>query len=64
MQEYIDREFEQLPQDTIPEDPAVITVRNTLFVRMLILSLLVHLALVPLAVLPGKRSAGIPFTSM
>jgi protein TonB len=64
MQDYIDREIEQLPQETIPEDPNVTTVRNTLFVRMLILSLLIHLALTPLAVLPGKRSGGIPFSSM
>ena len=64
MREYIDREFEQLPQETIPEDPDVTTVRNTLFLRMLSLSILLHLVLTPLIYLPGKRTGGVPFSSM
>ena len=64
MDEQIDREFEQLArQETISEDASTVH-HNTLFLRMLSLSILLHLALTPLIYLPGKRTGGVPFSSM
>lgn len=64
MHDQIDREFEQpFPHHHVDEDAAAVR-RNTLFVRMLSLSILLHLAVTPLAFLPGKRSAGVPFSAI
>jgi protein TonB len=64
MEEQIDREFEQLYRpETVTADAAVVR-RNTLFLRMVTLSILLHLALTPLVFLPGKRAGGIPFSSV
>ena len=64
MEEQIDREFEQLvPRETVPDEVTAVR-RNTLFLRMLTLSILLHLALTPLIDLPGKRTGGVPFSSM
>lgn len=64
MEEQIDREFEQLvPRETVPDEVAAVR-RNTLFIRMLTLSILLHLALTPLIYLPGKKTGGVPFSSI
>lgn len=64
MNDQIDREFEPpLPRHDYVEDAAAVR-RNTLFLRMLTLSILLHLALTPLLLLPGKRSSGVPFSSI
>ena len=65
MDEQIDREFEQplreLPALETPLFQEVAVVRqNTLFSRMLCLSIFLHLALTPLLYLPGKRTGGTP----
>ncbi len=60
MNEQIDREFEQLArQEPISEEAAVVR-SKPFFLRMIILSILLHLALTPLIYLPGKRSGGTP----
>jgi len=64
MNDQIDREFEQqVSHRHFTEDAAAVR-RNTLFLRMLSLSILLHLALTPLIYLPGKRTVGAPFSSM
>ena len=64
MEEQIDREFETpVLHYHFVEDAAVVR-RDSLFLRMLSLSLLLHLALTPLIYLPGKRTGGVPFSSI
>lgn len=63
MEEQIDREFEHPFRNITPDDPSVVR-RNTLFIRMLSLSILLHLALTPLIFLPGQRADNVPFSSI
>ncbi len=64
MDEQIDREFEQLaPEAPLSPESAAVR-RNTLFLRMLTLSILLHLTLTPLLYLPGKRSGGTPSSTI
>lgn len=64
MDDLIDPEFEQLAREKPLPDVSADARRTPLFLRMLSLSLLLHLALTPLFILPGKRSGGTPFSSM